>query len=374
MVSAFKSKFTYVTLLLLAVVSSSVLKFKTHASFKDVGLLLGGTPTFGTFENGIANSGQMMGNGAQLAGTDAFIDSGGVMSNSGGFAGSYRNGRAINSSDEITGESTVSMREENKHASVNSGGAVHDDLGILGTTDSFGAAINNTGQIAGFSNPPTGGWNDFLYSSGVMTDPGTSGGSYSYGNGISGARQVASANDTPNGNTQASFDAGGFMSSSDTSGGASSARYGTNNSGQVTEKGVAPSSDTHAFISSNGVASNLSASPDVSSIDSGISDSGQLIGGSNVLGDNTQPFLTTAGLKNDIKSSIVAPALTLQQASGIDDSGQIVKTPRDTSSRAFTFQVTPQNGAHVTDSSNSAFLLSCGLMSLALLRRFLIAA
>ena len=72
------------------------------------------------------------------------------------------------------------------------------DLGTLGGTDSRGYGINDAGQVAGESNPPTGdeAVHAFRYtgtpgSGGAMADLGTLGGTNSDGLGINDAGQVA---------------------------------------------------------------------------------------------------------------------------------------------------------------------------------------
>ncbi len=44
------------------------------------------------------------------------------------------------------------------------------DLGTLGGTDSYGEAINDSGQVVGSANTSIGDWDAFLYSNGSMID------------------------------------------------------------------------------------------------------------------------------------------------------------------------------------------------------------
>src|SRR5271165_5942603 len=65
------------------------------------------------------------------------------------------------------------------------------DLGTLGGTSSFAQAINNSGQIVGYSYMAGNvNMNAFLYCAGAMTDLGTLGGSDSFALAINGAGQV----------------------------------------------------------------------------------------------------------------------------------------------------------------------------------------
>ena len=64
------------------------------------------------------------------------------------------------------------------------------DLGTMGGLDSCGTAINNSGQITGYSFTSDGNSRAFLYSNGVMKDIGTLGGSASQGDSINNKGQV----------------------------------------------------------------------------------------------------------------------------------------------------------------------------------------
>jgi len=67
------------------------------------------------------------------------------------------------------------------------------DLGTLGGDNSYGRAINDKGQVTGFSEISGGYDRAFIYSDGRMSDLGTLGGPWlccSVGNGINDAGQV----------------------------------------------------------------------------------------------------------------------------------------------------------------------------------------
>ena len=80
------------------------------------------------------------------------------------------------------------------------------DLGTLGGTNDFslGLAINNSGQVTGFSSLPGGGtYHAFLYSGGVMTDINPAGWSGSTAEGINDNGQIVGYGKSPCGGLHA---------------------------------------------------------------------------------------------------------------------------------------------------------------------------
>jgi probable HAF family extracellular repeat protein len=69
------------------------------------------------------------------------------------------------------------------------------DLGALGDSISSGYAINNAGQVVGFSYSASGPSHAFLYTDGQMRDLGTLGGTHSAAEGINNAGQVVGTAD-----------------------------------------------------------------------------------------------------------------------------------------------------------------------------------
>src|SRR5438477_9429202 len=76
------------------------------------------------------------------------------------------------------------------------------DLGTLGGTASSATAINNNGQVVGYSSLADGSTHAFLYSAGAMVDLGTLGGATSSPNDINDSGVVVGSSLTSSGNTQ----------------------------------------------------------------------------------------------------------------------------------------------------------------------------
>lgn len=150
-------------------------------------------------------------------------------------------GYAINNSGQVTGLSDMSG-DAASHAFLYSNGAMAD-LGSLGGIDSSGYGINNTGQVTGYSYIAGNiARHAFLYSDGKMTDlntlNGVSGGSVilAEGRGINDAGQIV-----------ANSDSRAYLLTLDTTvweGGS----WGSFASGSGWSAGIAPNRNTRVFI------------------------------------------------------------------------------------------------------------------------------
>lgn len=123
----------------------------------------------------------------------AFFFNGTFMENLGVVAGASSHATAINDAHMITGGTTSVAGPQ--HAFLYDGIEMHD-VGTLGISVSEGRAINATGQIAGFSFPPGGAFQHAIFYDGAtMHDLGTLGGSRSFANGINDAGLVTGVSD-----------------------------------------------------------------------------------------------------------------------------------------------------------------------------------
>lgn len=205
------------------------------------------------------------------------------------------------------------------------GGVAITDLGTLAGTYSQAFAINDSGQVVGYSDTVQG-QHAFLYSGGTMSDLGTLGGSYSSARGINDSGQAV-----------------GFS-------------YTAGDSAQ------------HAFLYSGGTMSDLGTLGGASSAALGINDSGQVVGQSSTLGNGTHAFLYSRGTMTDLNSLLPnGSGWTLLEAQAINSSGQITGYGFF-NGQGHAFLLTPDQPT-VTPEPSSIVLLGTGVCGLALARR-----
>src|SRR5205823_9995730 len=167
----------------------------------------------------------------------------------------------INDSGQVAGGAAVPKQGQNfpTHAFLYSGSTIFD-LGTFGGSDSYGNAINATGQVVGYAQLSDANVSEhaFLWTpntpngtSGSKIDLGTLGGNYSYAFGISASGRVV-------GGAGIAFDAeyhafmrpagGGPLVDLGTLGGANSEAHGINAAGVVVGNAENASFVLHAFM------------------------------------------------------------------------------------------------------------------------------
>lgn len=216
----------------------------------DLGVLSGGTRSEAT---GINASGQVVGTSNTGSGLDrGFLYSGGVMTDLGALPRGYSShATAINDAGQITGWSDTllpnSSYPQPEHAFIYSGGVMTDLGNISGPANwgnfSVGNAINNSGEVVGWSINDNFETHAFRYSGGQMTDLGTLGGTESRANGINDSGTVVGWSYTTGDNGWHAFKFAGSMTDLGTlPGGGNSSAKAINNAGQIV------GNSTRAFI------------------------------------------------------------------------------------------------------------------------------
>src|SRR5215470_15893127 len=282
----------------------------------------------------------------------------------GTIGGNGSSATAINASGEVTGFSYYAIwippypgpNELKWHAFAYSGGAMRD-LGSLGGPSSAGTAINDSGQIAGFSSIFVGQQfqnHPVLFANGTITDLGTLGGSQARAAGINASGEIvgnstlggddlsasainangqvtgtAGAPPAPNCGSQnghAFLYSNGKMQDLGTlNGGCGSSGVAINDAGQIAgQSSVNGFQEQHAFLWSNGVMQDLGTLGGYAYV-YGMNEKAQVVGDSMASDGQNHAFLYTDGKMYDLNDLVTGLAGTLLSiATGINDSGQIV--------------------------------------------------
>jgi probable HAF family extracellular repeat protein len=173
----------------------------------------------------------------------------------GTLGGGQSEATAINDMGQVVGYSQV---EDGKHhAFLWSGGAM-TDLGTLGGKESFAEAINIEGEVVGYALTEADVWHAFLWSRGHMVDLGTLGGNCSHAVAINAAGQVAGTADTKGGRPHAFLWWHGTMTDLGAlSGRTGSCAWGLSASGDVAGDAETPKGAVHHFLWHDGSMNDL---------------------------------------------------------------------------------------------------------------------
>ena len=260
-----------------------------------------------------------------------------TMTDLGGLAGpsSYSQGFGINASGQVTGNSD-SLNENNPQQAFITNPATNamTDLGSLSCTSttacqgvSYGRAINDAGQVTGYSST------NYIYevdeifltnsATNAMTDMGPG-----QGYGINASGQITGWAALPGGVSHAFLTNALTNQITDlgTLGGANSTGFGINASAQVTGEAMLKNGIYHAFLYSTGAMQDLGTLGGLSSQGNSINASGQVTGQSLTSSGASHAFFYYKQRMIDLNSQIGAAAAlyTLTAGEGINDSGQIV--------------------------------------------------
>ncbi len=306
----------------------------------------------------INSAGQVVGTSSASSGSSqAVLYSNGQLTNLGTLPGENDSSASgINDSGQIVGVAGPTNQSWTKAFLYSNGHMT--DLNSLVTSGPTGVldpvAINDSGQIAGNGFPPndvTGAAQAFFYSKGIVTFLGSFSSitHFSEATGINASGQVVGFSDSStfdNGgpNTENAFlYSNGKMTDLGTLPGESdSIAYAINGSGQVVGESSPDqygNDGSHAFLYSNGQMIDLGTPAGYSaSIATAINNSGQIVGyafSSNAL----HAFLYSNSKWTDLNSLLpTGSTVTLTEAVGINDNGQIVAKGSD----GHSYLLTPQ--------------------------------
>jgi len=289
--------------------------------------------------------------------------------------GRNASGQGVNDSGQVAGYSNTAVFGI-QHAFLSApGGTPVKDLGTLdmGTVDgsvSYGMGVNTIGQVTGESNATTG-YHAFLsgVNGGSLKDLGSLGGYYSYGQGVNDSGQVAGFSSTAaDGPTTLvspihaflSGVNGGSLKDLGTLGGTTSGGLGVNASGQVAGSSSTASGDTHAFLSgvNGGSLTDLGTLGGTTSFGRGVNASGQVVGYSTTTGGGTHAFLS--GVNGGSLTDLGTLGGTSSVGQGVNASGQVVgnsTTTGDTAQHAFLYSGGVMTDLNTLITPNSGFLL-----------------
>jgi probable HAF family extracellular repeat protein len=293
---------------------------------------LGGTASS---TGGIGKSGAVVGT-STLAGdsiSDAFIFQNGAMTDLGTLGGAYGLADAVNASGTVVGYSYPAGNLQIDPFAYSQGAIT--DLGTLGGVGGFSVAkaINDAGTIVGDSITGAGASHAFISTGGALADMGTLGGTMAFAHGINSSGTIV-GDSTLAGDVvlDAFVYSSGVMTDLNPTG--SATRYGAaraiNDAGTIVGSSTTSTGAAHAFSYSNGTFADLGTLGGTAASAVAINSAGVIVGSSSLPGNSrTDPFVYSGGQMSDLNSLLVSPSITLTDATGISDPGQIAADGKD---------------------------------------------
>jgi probable HAF family extracellular repeat protein len=259
-------------------------------------------------------------------------------------------GIGINASGQVAGGGTNAT---GAYRAFISKGKTLIDIGDLGGGTAYAEGINDSGQVAGESATTTIGSEPFLYTNGTMIGLGNLGSNAGWAT----ARGINNAGTVVGSSWTAQFLLHGFAWSSGTMtdlgtlGGIFSQAWAINKSGQITGVANLANGAEHAFITTIGgtmqdlgVLGELGDNPAYAwSWGYAINDSGVVVGQASaaVTGDYHAFVYNSVGMQ-DLNTLIPPSKWVMFEARGINSAGQIVCTGSDSAGNQHAFLLTPR--------------------------------
>jgi probable HAF family extracellular repeat protein len=212
---------------------------------------------------------------------------------------------AINNRGQIVGFSynfdplVPSRTIPNFHAFFYAGGVMRD-LGTLGGSISVAFGINDLGQIVGRSRNAAGEVHAFLYERGVMTDLGTLGGTFSTARALNAQGWIVGGSRLPNQQMRAFVVIRGVMRELGTLGGTYSEAFAINNAGVIVGAAHILAEEPHAFAYHNGTMTDLGTLGGAYSVAFGVNDLGHIVGESETSSGEVHGFVYREGVMQDL--------------------------------------------------------------------------
>jgi probable HAF family extracellular repeat protein len=254
----------------------------------------------------------------------------------------------INSSGQVAGYSTEASGTYRAFISI---GDTLVDIGDLGGGSATAYGINDSGDVVGSAVTADGSNHPFLYSNGKMTDLGTlgspSGGDWwNTALGINKSGVVVGYSYTNNNNAPLLGFAwrNGKMIALGSLGGGMSQAYAINNLNQITGIAYLKNGLAHAFLYSAGKMKDLGTLQALGdSWGFAINDSGVVVGQAQLDSGAEHAFVYNGTKMQDLNSLVSqGSGLTLIEADGINNAGQIVCTGEDRRGNIHAVLLTPQ--------------------------------
>ena len=244
----------------------------------------------------------------------------------GTLGGSFAIAAAINDSGQFAGFSRRADGKDHAFLATASGMV---DLGAYGGDYSQAYAINQAGLVVGSAFDAAGKARCFLSTGGGLVDPGTLGGTFCNAFAVNDSGQVTGSSATAAGIGHAFMHDARGMLDLGTLGGSSSLGKAINRHGHVVGSARTAANQTHAFLHDGTTMLDLGTLGGTNSIATAVNAQGQVVGNSTIASGAKQPFFYAGGVMVNLNtvvpglSNINADKLYLNDAGQIAGSGTI---------------------------------------------------